>query len=146
MSVGGDGPNVAPVYAPVPCDVRGGVAHSPNPQIVNPDPRAPTDLYSLTPNVAYQKGGNYSGKFAENCARPQNIQKGGAGNQFEAECYRAPNSSIPVYPAESAGFNFRPSTEIGSTLPDGVTAYMDVVPQVARVGGGRTRRSTRRRR
>jgi hypothetical protein len=87
------------------------------------DPRAPADLYSLTPN---QSGGAYS-----------------TGNAYGAECYRAPGSQLPVYQAETAGFHFRPSTEFGSTLPDGVTAYNDVVPHAARVGGGRKQKSRR---
>jgi len=119
MSVGGEGPIAAPVYAGVPCDARAGL-HTPS--VVNPDIRAPADLYSLTPNMPAQKGA-------------------GLANE---ECSRAPNSMIPVYPAESAGFHFRPSTEAGSTLPDGVTAYNEVVPHAARLGGAR--RSTRRRR
>lgn len=137
-SVGGDGPNAAPVYAGVPCDARAGSPNPHNPSFVNPDIRAPSDLYSLTANMPAQQGG---GLANEECSR----QRGGSGNGFSAECYRAPNSMIPVYPAESAGFHFRPSTEFGSTLPDGVTAYNDVVPQAARLGGAR-RRSTRRRR
>jgi hypothetical protein len=119
MSVGGEGPIAAPVYAGVPCDARAGL-HTPS--VVNPDIRAPADLYSLTSNMPAQKGA-------------------GLANE---ECSRAPNSMIPVYPAESAGFHFRPSTEAGSTLPDGVTAYNEVVPHAARLGGAR--RSTRRRR
>jgi hypothetical protein len=119
MSVGGEGPIAAPVYAGVPCDARAGL-HMPS--VVNPDIRAPADLYSLTSNMPAHKGA-------------------GLANE---ECSRAPNSMIPVYPAESAGFHFRPSTEAGSTLPDGVTAYNEVVPHAARLGGAR--RSTRRRR
>lgn len=46
-------------------------------------------------------------------------------------------SSLPVYNAPSAGFHFRPSTESGASLPDGVTAFNEVVPHVARVGGRR---------
>jgi len=124
MSVGGNGPIAAPAYVGVPCDGRAGFPNPNNPQIVNPDIRAPADIYSLTANMP--------------------AQKGGSGNGFSANCYRAPNSMIPVYPAESAGFHFRPSTEAGSTLPDGVTAYNNVVPQAARLGGAR--RITRRRR
>jgi hypothetical protein len=139
-SVGGDGPNAAPVYAGVPCDARAGSPNPHNPSFVNPDIRAPSDLYSLTANMPAQQGG---GLANEECSR----QRGGSGNGFSADCYRAPNSMIPVYPAESAGFHFRPSTEFGSTLPDGVTAYNDVVPQAARLGGARRRskRSSRRR-
>ena len=131
VSVGGSGPNVAPLHSSVPCDARAGTMG-----IVggNPDPRAPADLYSLS---SRQAGGAYS------------------GNAYGADCYRATGSQLPVYNAESAGFHFRPSTEIGSTLPDGVTAYNDVVPHAARMGlvataaplkGGRRRKSNRRNR
>lgn len=116
VSVGGLGPNVAALHTPVPCDARAGVHQ---PLMGNPDPRAPTDVYSLTPN---QTGGNYT------------------GNGFPTSCYHAPGSQLPVYNAEVAGFHFRPSTEAGSTLPDGVTAYNDVVPHAARLGGARRRK------
>jgi hypothetical protein len=117
-SVGGDGPIAAPVYAPVPCDARAG-SMNPLAQTTGmaADPRAPTDLYSLTPN---QTGGSY-----------------GQGNGWSDSCYKAPGSSLPTYEATTAGFQFRPSTETGSTLPDGVTAYNNVVPYAARMGGSR---------
>ena len=125
-SVGGDGPVAAPVYAPVACDPRAG-STNPLSQTANfpADPRAPADLYSITPN---QSGGSYS-----------------QGNGYSDACYKAPGSSLPTYEATTAGFHFRPSTEIGSTLPDGVTAYNDVVPHAARMGGTRRVRRTRRR-
>ena len=123
-SIGGVGPNVAPVYAGVPCDARAGTPNPNNADGLGADPRAPADLYSLTPNV--QRGGAYS-----------------SGNGYDASCYRAPGSELPVYNAETAGFRFEPSTATGGTLPDGVTAYNTVVPYAARLGGGR--RSRRRR-
>jgi hypothetical protein len=101
VSVGGEGPNVGALVAPVPCDARAGT---------------------------FQRGGSY-----------------GTGNAYAADCYKAPGSSLPVYPAETAGFTFRPSTEVGGTLPDGVTAYMNVTPYAARMGGSRRRRTQRRR-
>lgn len=123
-SVGGAGPNAAPIYAGVPCDARAG---SPNPHNLagfGADPRAPVDVYSLTPNG----------------------MRGGGGNAYDASCYRAPGSELPVYNAESAGFRFAPSTASGAALPDGVTAYHEVVPYAARLGGGRRRRTIRRNR
>ena len=51
----------------------------------------------------------------------------------------APNSQLPVYNATTAGFRFAPSI---ATMPDGVTAFNEVVSYDAR--GGRRRRSTRR--
>jgi hypothetical protein len=125
-SVGGTGPNAAPVYAGVPCDARAGAPNVNNASGLGPDPRAPGDVYSLTPNV--QRGGAYS-----------------SGNAYDASCYRAPGSELPVYNAETAGFRFAPSTAAGAALPDGVTAYNEVVPYAARLGGGR-RRSRRHRR
>ena len=118
-SIGGTGPNVAPVYSPVPCDARAGVHQ---PLMSNPDPRAPADLYSLTAN-----------------------QTGGAGNAYAAECYRATGSQLPVYNASSAGFTFSPSTLGGATLPDGVTAFNEVIPVAARTGGGRSRKHRKNR-
>jgi len=124
ISVGGNGPNVAALNQPIPCDIRAGsmnpLSHSVGPL----DPRAPADLYSATPN---QSGGAYS-----------------TGNGFSPLCYMAPGSSLPVYPAQTAGFEFRPSTENGGTLPDGVTAYMNVVPRNARLGGARKRKTMRK--
>ena len=119
LSVGGFGPVAAPVYSAVPCDARAGAPNGLNPVGFSPDAHAPADLYSLTPN---QSGGAYS-----------------SGNAYAPACYQAPGSQLPVYEASSAGFTFRPSTEVSGTLPDGVTAYMDVKPMNARVGGGRRR-------
>jgi len=121
VSVGGTGPNVAALHAPVPCDARAGVHPGP---VLPADPRAPADLYSATPN---QTGGAYS-----------------TGNAYGAECYRAPGSSLPVYEAQTAGFTFNPSSRSGAFLPDGVTDFNEVVPVAARVGG-RRRRSLRKR-
>jgi hypothetical protein len=121
-SIGGAGPNVAPVYAGVPCDARAGTPNPNNTDGLGTDPRAPADLYSLTPNA--QRGGAYS-----------------SGNAYDASCYRAPGSELPVYNAETAGFRFSPSTASGAALPDGVTAYNTVVPYAARVGGSRRRSS-----
>jgi len=121
VSVGGTGPNVAALHAPVPCDARAGVHPGP---VLPADPRAPADLYSATPN---QGGGAYS-----------------TGNAYGAECYKAPGSSLPVYEAQTAGFTFNPSSASGAFLPDGVTDFNEVVPMAARVGG-RRRGSLRKR-
>lgn len=125
-SVGGTGPNVAPVYAGVPCDARAGAPNVNNAAGLGPDPRAPGDLYSLTANI--QRGGAYS-----------------SGNAYDASCYRAPGSELPVYNAETAGFRFAPSTAAGAALPDGVTAFNEVVPYAARLGGARRSRRRNRR-
>lgn len=124
VSVGGTGPNVAALHAPVPCDARAGVHPGP---VLPADPRAPADLYSATPN---QGGGAYS-----------------TGNAYGAECYKAPGSSLPVYEAQTAGFTFNPSSASGAFLPDGVTDFNEVVPMAARMGGARraSRRQTARR-
>ena len=124
VNVGGSGPNAAPLYAPVACDGRAGAPNPLNPIGFGADSRAPGDLYSLTAN---QTGGAYS-----------------SGNAYAPDCYRAPGSSLPVYNASVAGFHFSPSTVSGYALPDGVTAYNEVVPNAARVGG--RRRSVRHRR
>jgi hypothetical protein len=122
-TIGGNGPNVAALYSPVPCDIRAGSDTSTLPQVANPDPRAPADLYSLTANSAKQSGGAYS-----------------TPNAYGPECYKAPGSSLPVYNAETAGFHFEPSTEKGGALPDGVTPYNNVVAHAARLGGGYKRK------
>ena len=132
VSVGGSGPNAAPLHSPVGCDARGGAPNPLNPVGGTTDPRAPTDLYSLTPNQmapSVQAGGAYS-----------------SGNAFSGECYKAPGSMLPVYEAQTAGFTFSPSTEIGGALPDGVTPYNNVVQYAARLGGARRRTLRRNRR
>ncbi len=130
VNVGGNGPNVAPLHSSVPCDVRGG---SPNPynQVAFADPRAPADLYSATPNTtlpSVHAGGAYS-----------------SGNNWSADCYKAPGSQLPTYEAQTAGFDFYPSTAKGGVLPDGVTPYMDVQAQAARLGGARRKNSRKNR-
>lgn len=132
ISIGGDGPNAAPIHSPIPCDIRAGSTNPLGNMLVHPDPRAPSDLYSLTPN---QTGGSY-----------------GLGNGYSDACYKAPGSSLPVYPATTAGFHFEPSTAHGASLPDGVTAFNEVVPHAARMGapidvkmgGRRTQRKQRK--
>lgn len=129
MSIGGTGPNVDAVRTPIPCDARAGSPNPLNQSGLSPDPRAGGFGYSATPNQtapSLQAGGAYS-----------------SGNAFGAECYKAPGSMLPTYEAQTAGFNFRPSTVAGGTLPDGVTAYNDVVPYAARLGGGRRRKHRR---
>ena len=124
VSVGGTGPNVGPLHSSVPCDLRAGSPNPYNATGLGADPRAPADLYSLTPN---QTGGAYS-----------------TGNEWAPACYKAPGSELPTYEAQTAGFNFRPSIATGGVLPDGVTPYMDVTPYAARLGGGRKDRKSRR--
>jgi hypothetical protein len=70
-------------------------------------------------------------------------QRGGGGSTYAgADCYRATGSQLPVYPNPSAGFNQTPSTW---SLPPGVAnAYQIYNPVIARVGGGRKRRHTRK--
>lgn len=117
VNVGGESPNVAAVYQSIACDARAGSPNVLNPSEFLHDPRAPADLFSMTPN---QTGGSYA-----------------SGNDYEPECYRATGSMMPVYEAPNAGFEFKPSLDNGGTLPDGVTAYMDVIPRSARLGGAR---------
>lgn len=126
-NIGGNGPNAGAANVPVPCDPRAGsfnfMSHTP----IHPDIRAPHDVYSLTAN---KMGGSYKGCTARGGSYSQ-------GNGYSDECYAAPGSYLPKYEAETAGFTFRPSTEQGGTLPDGITAYMDRVPVAARMGGAR---------
>jgi hypothetical protein len=132
LTIGGNGPNVAALHAGVPCDARAGTPNPYNPESGASDPRAYGVGYSLTPNSttpSLQAGGAYA-----------------SGNAYPASCYRAPGSELPVYEAQTAGFNFYPSTASNGALPDGVTPYNDVVPYAARMGGGRRRKSRRGRR
>lgn len=128
FNVGGTGPIAEPARLAVPCDVRAGSANPFAVGSLQADPRASPLFYSATAN---QVGGT---PFAT-------TQAGGSygGNAYDASCYRAPGSEMPVYPAESVGFHFTPSTQAGATLPDGVTAFNEVVQHVARLGGGRKR-------
>jgi hypothetical protein len=129
QSIGGSGPNVDAIRNPVPCDPRPGSIDPSNPQLPL-DPRAYGVGYSATPNTtlpSVQAGGAYS-----------------TGNAYPDSCYKAPGSSLPVYNAQTAGFNFYPSTAHNGALPDGVTPYNDVVPYAARMGGGRRRKTSRK--
>ena len=126
VSIGGSGPNVDALRTGVPCDPRPGSIDSSNPQLPL-DPRAYGVGYSATPNTttpSLQAGGAYS-----------------TGNAFPDSCYKAPGSELPVYNAQTAGFNFYPSTAHNGALPDGITPYNDVVPYAARMGGARRRKS-----
>jgi hypothetical protein len=144
QNIGGDGPIAEPVRAAIPCDARAGMQNPFTATPVNPDPRAAVG-YSLTPNTttpSVQAGGAES----ERVPNFEYAQTGAGygGNAYPAACYRAPGSEMPVYPATSAGFHFTPSTQAGATLPDGVTAFNEVVAHTARLGGAR-RRSLRKR-
>jgi hypothetical protein len=161
-NIGNDGPIAEPLRIGIPCDARAGTPNPFAPNVsMNPDPRAPAWAYSLTPNTvpatfgaAGQTGGGDAGlsERIPNFEYSSTMMGGGAsygsGNAYDASCYRAPGSEMPVYPATTAGFTFTPSTEGGATLPDGVTAFNEVVAVAARTGGGRRKRraTTRRRR
>jgi hypothetical protein len=141
VNIGGDGPIAEPARVGLPCDARAGSANPFSASVgMNPDPRAPAFAYSATPN---QTGGGELSERVPNFEYGHTMMGGGyGGNAYPAECYRAPGSEMPVYPATSAGFHFTPSTAAGAALPDGVTAFNEVVAHVAR--GGR-RKSYRNR-
>ena len=147
MSVGGNGPNAAPTYSAVPCDGRAGAPNMLNPVGFGADSRAPASFYSLTPNQT-GGGGDGGGGGSSSSSSSNGVAafagSYSAGNAYDASCYRAPGSQLPVYNAETAGFEFRPSTAAGASLPDGVTAYNEVVGKAARVGGGRKSRKSRK--
>jgi hypothetical protein len=137
VSIGGSGPNVDALRTPVPCDARAGTTPASSAAEGPADPRAYGTGYSLTPNTTPPTGQ----------AGVPSVQAGGAyttGNAYPDSCYKAPGSMLPVYNAQTAGFNFYPSTAHNGTLPDGVTPYNDVVPYAARMGGGRRRRRGRK--
>lgn len=162
FNVGGDGPNAAPANVPIPCDARAGAA---NPFAVGglgADPRAAMG-YSLTPNTTGpigMKGGALQGydytpadgkqyvdtrtanfAYASTQAGGRRTRRqrgrGYGGNAYAASCYKAPGSEMPVYPAQTAGFDFSPSTAAGASYSDGVTPFMEVNPVAARMGGSR---------
>ena len=165
QSIGGNGPNVDALHVPVPCDGRMGTHHALNPQVAEtPDPRAPADLYSLSPpgstagvtgyeegtlNPAFMKGGRQA-KHGRRTLRNKKQRAGGlygSPNAYSEDCYRGTGSSMPVYNASSAGFTFSPSTDKGVFLPDGVAAFNEVWPVAARTGpafvGGRRKNKNR---
>ncbi len=149
FNVGGDGPIAAPANIAVPCDTRAG---SMNPSSVsgmlNPDPRAYGMGYSATVNQSApigQTGGAYVDTRIPNFQYAA-TQAGGAygGNAYDASCYKAPGSEMPVYPAQSVGFNFSPSTAAGASYSDGVTPFNEVNQVVARTGGYRKTTKSRK--
>ncbi len=147
QNIGGDGPIAEPVRTPIPCDTRAGAN---NPYTVGPlpaDPRAYGVGYSATANTSTlpQKGGELSERIP-NFTYSETMMGGGGygGNAFDPACYKAPGSQMPVYPATSVGFHFTPSTEAGAALPDGVTAFNEVVQHAARLGGARKSRKAAR--
>jgi hypothetical protein len=146
QNIGGDGPIAEPVRAAIPCDPRAGMQNPFSATVAMPDARAAYG-YSLTPNTttpSLQAGGGES-MLSERVPNFEYAQTGAGygGNAYDASCYRAPGSEMPVYPATSAGFHFTPSTEGGATLPDGVTAFNEVVAHTARLGGAYRKRSTK---
>ena len=151
ISVGGSGPNMAALYSATPCD---------RPMYQTPLPMYPRAgaPFSLTPNTLLptqqggrryskkqrQNGGSYS---FDNSAPVNGVSSGnsyGNGNGFPASCYVAPGSQLPVYGATTAGFTFSPSTVANGSMTPGITAYEEVVPVAARMGGGARRRHKRR--
>ena len=169
QNIGGDGPIAEPTRMSIPCDTRAGAANPfASTTAMGPDPRSPAWAYSLTPNTgpavfgAAGAGGQSGGGDADINAplseRIANFEYSstmtggggaatdsyGAANAYDASCYRAPGSEMPIYPATTAGFTFTPSSQGGATLPDGVTAFNEVVAVAARTGGGRRRRGTRK--
>ena len=98
-SVGGDGPNVAPVTAHVPCEAY------------RPMPINPTSAMMLTqaPNPDVMVGS----------LRPAYIQAGGAAYTPAPLAYTAPR----------AGFTFQPNIAQGQVLYPGQIPYEEVVSQ-----------------
>ncbi len=145
-NVGGSGPIAEPVRTAIPCDARAGMQNPFTATPVQVDSRAAFG-YSLTPNTttpSFQAGGSLSERIPN--FEYHQTGAGYGGNAYDASCYRAPGSEMPVYPATSAGFHFTPSTEAGATLPDGITAYNEVVAHTARLGGAyrKSRKSHRK--
>ena len=122
--IGGAGPNAAALIAPSGCAPRSGSLE---------DPHAPINMALR----AAQTGGAYSlntaAPLSESFAQPAPPSYG-APNAYAESCYHAPGSQLPVYNADSASFNFKPSIAENNTLPPGVNVYNDVIQQPGRMG------------
>jgi hypothetical protein len=122
--IGGAGPNAAALHAPSGCAPRAGSLE---------DPHAPINMALK----AAQTGGAYSlntaAPLSESFAEPHPPSYG-APNAYAESCYHAPGSQLPVYNADSASFNFKPSIAENNTLPPGVNVYNDVIQQPGRMG------------
>jgi len=122
--IGGTGPNAAALIAPSGCSPRSGSYD---------DPHAPINMALK----AAQSGGAYmlntAAPLSASFAQPAPPSYG-APNAYGPECYHAPGSQIPVYNADSAAFNFKPSIAENNTLPPGVNVYNDVIQQPGRMG------------
>jgi len=122
--IGGAGPNAAALIAPSGCAPRSGSLE---------DPHAPINMALR----AAQTGGAYSlntaAPLSESFAEPHPPSYG-APNAYAESCYHAPGSQLPVYNADSASFNFKPSIAENNTLPPGVNVYNDVIQQPGRMG------------
>ena len=122
--IGGAGPNAAALHAPSGCAPRSGSLE---------DPHAPINMALK----AAQTGGAYSlntaAPLSESFAEPHPPSYG-APNAYAESCYHAPGSQLPVYNADSASFNFKPSIAENNTLPPGVNVYNDVIQQPGRMG------------
>jgi hypothetical protein len=146
MSVGGDGPNTAPVHFAIPCSgqmasQRGGGNGSP---LIDDVPFSMTGAGRRRRGTRRNIRRRNAAAGRSSRARVRKQQRG--GNHFDTSCYRAPGSEMPVYAAETAGFRFAPSTDANGHLASGVTAYNEVVPYAARLGGGRrTRKGLKKR-
>lgn len=122
--IGGGGPNAAALHAPSGCAPRAGSLE---------DPHAPVNMALR----AAQSGGAYSLSSAAPLTSgfdQPHPPSYGAPNAYGPECYKAPGSEVPVYNADSASFNFRPSIAENNTLPPGVNVYNDVIQQPGRMG------------
>ncbi len=106
VSVGGDGPNVAPMTAHVPCE-----AYRPMP--INP--HHPTDLVSA-PETGIHFAGLSPGAVLKGGARRKH--KGGLRGDEHPLAYTAPR----------AGFTFFPNIAQGQTLNPGQIPYQVTVP------------------
>lgn len=140
FNVGGNGPNAAPANIPIPCEGRAGAPNPFSPPVfMNADPRAYGTGYSITSNQgAPIVGGGYVDTRIPNFAYSVTQAGGAYGSGFEGpDCYKATGSQMPVYPAQSSGFDFTPSTAAGASYSDGVTPFMEVNHRVARMGGAR---------
>jgi hypothetical protein len=100
QSIGGDGPNVAPIYSNFPCEAQRAMPLNPTlPTLLADNPVPDVNVSGLRP-AFIMKGGNFT------------------------------NGHPLAYTAPRAGFSFTPNISQGQKLDPGQIPYEEVVPQV----------------
>jgi hypothetical protein len=105
-------------------------------------PNSPNVGALIAPNTCYPSFRSTMTGGSRRRHRRRTLRGGGGSTYAGADCYHGTGSALPMYPNPSAGFNQSPSTW---SLPQGVAnAFQIYNPVVARVGGARKRKSSRK--